>query len=229
MIKIHKYNELGKGDYGWLKTSYHFSFSSYYNPQKVHMNNLRVLNDDYIAPNKGFDTHPHNNMEIITYIVEGKLTHVDSMGNKRTLGKSGVQYMSAGTGVYHSEFNNEDEVLHLYQIWIFPEEKELTPNYGDVQYDESDFTDKLRKIVSSKNDDGDIHIYQDSTIEIGKFSKETSLEILLKEKHSFYLVVIEGTVTIEGIVASKGDAIESDVSSEILVSKDSHILLIKTK
>ena len=132
MIRKIENKNMGKGDFQWLKTNYHFSFANYYNPDNIQFGVLRVLNDDIIKPHSGFDTHPHQDMEIITYVIEGQLTHEDSHGNRRTVGRGDVQYMSAGKGIYHSEYNHGDEDLRLLQIWIKPDKPGLEPNYGDL-------------------------------------------------------------------------------------------------
>jgi redox-sensitive bicupin YhaK (pirin superfamily) len=229
MINLHKFKDLGKGNYGWLNANYHFSFANYYNPSNRHLNSLRVLNHDFISPHKGFDTHPHSDMEIITYIINGALTHVDSMGNKRTLHDGGVQYMSAGTGVHHSEYNNEDKVLELLQIWIFPNEDGLAPNYGDIQYSREDRLNRMFQIVSSKNESADININQDSSIYIGEFDRDSKFSIDLDPKEKFYLKVIRGEVVAGDIKAEEGDGVSSDESATLHIKKGAHLLLIKTK
>ena len=154
MLEIHKLDSIGKADYGWLKPRYHFSFASYYNPSKMGLGSLRVLNDDLIYPGKGFDTHPHKDMEIVTYIIDGEITHKDSMGNSRNVSRGSMQYMSAGTGVTHSEYNNGKDILRVVQIWIHPTEKNLTPNYGDIIFTKEDRHNKLLQLVSSEKNEG---------------------------------------------------------------------------
>jgi len=127
--------KMGSSDLGWLKSKFHFSFAEYYNPSNVNFGVLRVINDDLVKPGTGFDTHPHRDMEIISYIVDGELTHGDSMGNKRTLSRGHVQYMSAGTGVFHSEHNFGEETLRFLQIWIYPDKNGYEPNYGDYKFE----------------------------------------------------------------------------------------------
>lgn len=226
-MKIYKYNELGKADYNWLKTSYHFSFSNYYNPSRMHLGSLRVLNDDYIDRFSGFDTHPHNDMEIITYIVDGELTHKDSMNNKRTISSKHIQYMSAGTGITHSESNDSDKWLHLYQIWIMPRKKGLTPNYGD-----KDFTDIIKRnqftlLVSGEEKNESITINQDASIEVGLFDTGSDIKINKDIYQYTYLVLIDGELEVEGKKVNKGDAIESSESYDVKVREDSHFLLLK--
>jgi redox-sensitive bicupin YhaK (pirin superfamily) len=228
MVKVYPFESLGKANYGWLNTNYHFSFANYYNPNKVHMNHLRVINDDVIKGKTGFDTHPHHDMEIITYIIDGVLTHEDSMGNVRDLGPGGVQYMSAGTGVTHSEKNAYNEDLHLYQIWIFPNEKGLTPNYGDKNFTKEDRFNKLFKIVSGENEDGVIKINQDASISIGEFDQDMTFKIPLRQGEKMYVIAIDGKVDINGTIIKNRDGAEVDEDVTLKVFDKTHVLLIKS-
>lgn len=226
-MKITRYNELGKGNMGWLNTTYHFSFANYYNPNRVHIGPLRVINDDYIKPHTGFDTHPHKDMEIITYVIDGVLTHKDSMGNERKLPKYGVQYMSAGTGVYHSEHNKDDEELHIFQTWIFPKQKQLTPNYGDKVFKEDDFKGKFNHIVSGEDDDGDIKINQHASIKAGLFDAGEETELSLGKYESTYLILIDGEIEIKNETVQKGDSVELNEDVSIKMNKNSHIFFVQ--
>lgn len=227
MSKIYKYDQLGKGNYGWLKANYHFSFSNYYNPSKVQLGTLRVLNDDTIAPKKGFDTHPHNNMEIVTYVVSGELSHQDSMMNKKSLARHGVQYMSAGTGVLHSEFNDGNEPLHLYQMWILPNEKDVKPVYGDMNIKDLLVNNQLTEIVSGYKGNAPIKIRQSASVSIGEFDKGQTFELSLDDFKYSYLVVVEGTINIDGDTLQTGDAIESRQDYKITFEEQSHLLHIR--
>lgn len=227
-MMIHKYDELGKANYGWLSTSYHFSFANYYDQSKVHIGSLRVLNDDYIEPNQGFDTHPHSDMEIVTYIVDGELTHQDSMGNKRKLGPYGVQYMSAGTGIQHSELNEGTNVLHLYQLWILPDRNGHKPDYGDRNFSDQMIQNSFLEIVSSEKGKGVIHINQEASIKVGEFDSNQNISIRLEDFKYSYLVVIDGVVEVDNNIIGKGDAIESKESYHLTVKENTHILLIRT-
>lgn len=226
-MKVYKYNELGKANYGWLQTSYHFSFSNYFNPSRMHLGSLRVINDDYIDKRSGFDTHPHQDMEIVTYIVDGELTHMDSMKNKRTIGSRNVQYMSAGTGVYHSEFNESDEMLHLYQIWIEPNQKGLKPNYGDKDFNELIKNNQLTLIVSGEDKEDAIKVNQDVTIEVGLFDKHQDVLIDTLGYKYTYLVLINGELEVDQFVVTNGDSIENTESYNIHINKDAHFLLFR--
>jgi len=227
MMKLNKYKDFGKGNHGWLNTSYHFSFANYYNPDKTHFGSIRVLNDDYIKGFKGFDPHRHRDMEIITYIVEGKLTHKDSMGNERTLGPGGVQYMSAGTKVVHSEYNNSAEELHLYQIWILPNEKGLSPNYGDMMFEKEERKNQLLHIVSNHDKGGKIFINQEADIFVGEFDKGKEIEISLDGHDSIYLVLIEGEIEANSMVVQEQDSLESSEDLRVKVLEKSHLLVLK--
>ena len=186
------YNKLAYFNHNWLKTRHHFSFANYYDPKNIGYGKIRVINDDILISNNGFDPHPHKNMEIITYIINGELTHGDNMGNKRTLERGNVQYMSAGSGVIHSEYNNGKLPLRLIQIWIYPDSLDLKPQYGDIKYDESDRKNKLLKIVSGTNGDGLIKIYQDVDIFVTEVDSNTKLSIPLDNKLGFYIINLEG-------------------------------------
>lgn len=227
MIKLNKYKNLGKANHGWLNTSFHFSFANYYNPERMNLGSIRVLNDDYISGFNGFDPHPHRDMEIITYIVEGELTHKDSMGNERTLPSGGVQYMSAGTKVVHSEYNNSKDTLHLYQIWIFPNEKGLKPNYGDMVFDESERENKFLHIVSNQNKNGKIFINQEADIYVGEFDEGKEIDITLDGHDYIYMVLIDGELTTNNYKVEKQDSIESSENLKIKINKKSHLLVLK--
>lgn len=229
MIQINQYESLGKGNYGWLNTSYHFSFANYYNPHKTNTGTLRVLNDDYIKGYSGFDSHPHNDMEIITYVVEGKLTHQDSMGNKKSLGRHGVQYMSAGTGVVHSESNDHKETLHLYQLWIYPDKKGHTPNYGDYDFSNHLVDNQFTTIVGSYESDAPIKIHQDAKIQVGLFKAGETINIQHDPFKYSYLVLIDGQANLKDEVVNKQDAIESTEDYTLHATKDAHILWIQVQ
>jgi redox-sensitive bicupin YhaK (pirin superfamily) len=226
-MKVFRFEDLGKANYGWLDTTYHFSFANYYNPKRVSIGPLRVINNDYIAPHTGFDTHPHKDMEIITYIIDGELTHADSMGNEKTLGRHGIQYMSAGTGVFHSEHNKGDDTLHLFQTWIIPTEQNLEPNYGDKLFDEEDLKGAFKTLVSGTDDDGDIKIYQHASIKVGMFDQNDIIELPLTQYSTSYLIVIDGTIKIENQTLYKGDAIELDEDVSISVLENAHLYVVQ--
>lgn len=224
--KISKEN-MGKSNLGWLESRFHFSFAEYRNPKNMNFGVLRVLNDDIVHPSSGFDAHPHANMEIISYVVNGEITHKDSMGNSETLKRGEVQYLSAGEGMFHSEHNlSKDKDLRLLQIWILPPRNNLPRLYGSKQYKEEDRYNKLLNIVSSQEGNSATKIYQDVNIYVGELDSVQNYNI--KENRQVYFVQIEGEAKINGTVLNFGDAMEL-VDENILtiepISK-SHILFI---
>lgn len=230
MLRRIDQKNMGKGDYDWLKSNYHFSFSDYHNPDNMQFGVLRVLNDDIVAPNKGFDTHPHRDMEIITYIVDGELTHKDSMGSERALNRGHVQYMSAGTGVTHSEENMTNDPLHLVQIWILPDQKGYKPNYGDMTFDFNDRFNKWLHIVSSQNGTAPIKINQDANIFVTYLEKEKDLYFSVEKNRQAYLVILEGSATINDIHLNEKDALEV-IEENLLIhtEQNTHLLMIEMK
>jgi quercetin 2,3-dioxygenase len=223
-------NQMGKADHGWLKTNYHFSFANYYDPSNLNFGVLRVLNDDIIKSNKGFNTHPHNDMEIISYVINGELTHVDSMGNKHVIGRGDIQYMSAGTGVFHSEHNLGSELLRLIQLWIIPDQTGYNPNYGDILSDWSEREGKWYHMVSPVEGNAPIKIHQDANIFSLALKGEEEISFEVKEGRQVYLVLLEGNAMINGELLEASDAakiIEEDIQ---IKSKDfSHYLVVEMK
>jgi len=186
----------GYADHGWLKTNHTFSFANYYNPERIHFGALRVLNDDWIAAGEGFGKHPHDNMEIITIPFTGAVLHQDSMGNKGVIIPGEIQVMSAGTGIFHSEHNNsKDEALTLFQIWVFPDKKNVTPRYDQITISDLSKKDELYQILSPDPDDQGVWIHQKAWFHLGDLSKDTELDYTLKEAASgVFIQVIEGEV-----------------------------------
>ena len=229
MIKKLPKENMGKSNLGWLQSRFHFSFAEYRNPKNINFGVLRVLNDDLVEAKTGFDMHPHENMEIISYIVDGEITHKDSMGNSETLKRGEVQYLSAGDGIYHSEKNESDKILRLLQIWIIPPQKGLPWLYGSHKFKEEDRYNKLLNIVSSQDGDSAIKIYQDVNIYVSEFDKELEFEI--KEDRQIYFVQIEGSSTVNGTALDFGDAMEITDEDKIVINpiSKSHILFIEMK
>lgn len=228
MIKIYRKDKLGKADHGWLKSRFHFSFADYYDPKRIHFGNLRVINDDLIAPNTGFDMHPHNDMEIISYVINGELTHQDSMGNKRAVTRGQVQYMSAGKGVMHSEHNLGNETTRLLQIWIFPREHDLEPNYGDLRYKWEDRVNKLLHIVSPPDGPSQVKIQQDANIYVSYLEAKEEIEFEIKENHQLYFIQIEGSSYLNSLIAYEGDGVEISDEDVIIQAKgNSHFMIIE--
>ena len=204
---IHKANTRGHADHGWLKANHSFSFANYYNPDRMNFGVIRVLNDDSIAPKRGFGTHPHDNMEIITIPLEGDLKHQDNMGNGTVIKNGDIQVMSAGTGITHSEFNaNNDSHCKLLQIWLFPNKKNVTPRYDQISISTLSKKNKLYQILSpNKNDEG-VWIHQNAWFHIGKYDSKSKDEYSLNDKENgIYLFVIDGEININDQRLSKRD------------------------
>lgn len=193
-MKVRKHNERGTMAIDWLKANYTFSFAHYYDPKHMGFLNLRVINNDFIAPEGGFPTHPHRDMEIISFIIKGELAHKDSMGNVETIKPGIIQVMSAGTGVAHSEFNpSSQNETDMMQIWIEPKEKGLKPSYGDYDFTPYFKKNELVKIVSPDKKDSIAHINQD--VEIYYFEMENQV-IDIEPQYSYWLQMIEGNIKV---------------------------------
>jgi redox-sensitive bicupin YhaK (pirin superfamily) len=209
MLKKLKKENMGTSNLGWLESRFHFSFAEYQNHKNMNFGVLRVLNDDIIYPNGGFGTHPHKDMEIISYVVDGEITHKDSLGNEETLYRGEVQYMSAGSGVLHSEYNKHaSEDLRLLQIWIIPPKRDLKTLYGSYRYKEDDRKNSLLNIVSSLNGNAKVKIHQDIDIYVAELDKGKELEYKIKEGKQLYFVQIEGAANVNDIELNHGDAME---------------------
>lgn len=212
-------------EHGWLSSRFHFSFAEYFDRANMHYGVLRVMNDDSIAAHTGFDTHPHEDMEIITYVISGELTHADSMGHKETLGRGAVQYLSAGTGITHSEKNEGDKEVHLIQTWILPKAKGLEPRYGSKSFSLEERHNKWLHIVGKE---GHIPIYQDANMYVTELDSGKALNFKLEEGRQLYLKVMEGKASINGKVFNTGDAAQvADESLEIKAVESVHILLVE--
>lgn len=227
---LHKANERGHADHGWLNAYHSFSFANWYNPDKVQFGVLRVLNDDTVAAGMGFGMHPHDNMEIITIPLEGDLAHKDSMGNAETIKFGDVQVMSAGTGIRHSEFNpNADKRTKLLQIWLFPNKRNVEPRYQQITLDVNDRHNKLQQILSPNPDDEGVWIHQDAWFHLGKFEKGLTENYTIKrEGNGVYAFVISGSVTINGQALDTRDAlgIWDTEKLEIATTSDAELLLM---
>lgn len=222
---------MGKSDLGWLQSRFHFSFAEYRNPDNVNFGVLRVLNDDIISPHSGFDMHPHENMEIVTYIVDGEITHKDSMGNEETLKRGEVQYMSAGDGVVHSEYNMSDKDLRSLQIWIYPPKKGLDTLYGSYRYKEDERKNKLLNIISPQDGDSKIKLYQDVNFYVSELDVGKTIDFDIKENRQIYYIQIEGSANINGLELNYGDAMEitDEKTLNIIANEHSHFLFIEMK
>lgn len=220
-IIIHRANERGHAEHGWLNSYHSFSFANYYNPEKMRFGALRVINDDVIESSQGFDTHPHNNMEIITIPLSGSLEHKDNMGNTSVIQAGEIQVMSAGTGILHSEYNaNSDELVHLLQIWVYPNKKDVTPRYQQLSI-KTDKRNQFNQILSPDKDDDGVWIHQEAWFSLGEFDEGSSVEYLLKNPtNGVYAFVIEGNATIEGVELTSKDALGIDGIKIITVTSN---------
>ncbi len=225
MIEIQKYNQLGQADHGWLKARHHFSFADYYNPDRMGFGTLRVINDDIIQAGTGFGTHPHRNMEIITYVRKGAISHKDNQGNQGRTEAGDVQVMSAGSGIFHSEYNLENEDTSLYQIWIEPNQLGVKPRWDAHSFPQSTTKDELTLLVSGKQD-APLFIYQDADIYAGKLTAGSLINHPLK--HQAYLLVSAGEIKIDDLKASKGDGaqITGQSSVSIKATSEAEVLLL---
>lgn len=226
-MKIRRAKERGHAEHGWLNTYHTFSFADYYDPQWMGYRSLRVINDDVVAAGMGFGTHPHRDMEIITYILSGALQHKDSMGNGRVIGTGEVQYMSAGTGVQHSEFNPaKDQPVHLLQIWIQPEQKGLPPRYAEKSLKDA-AGGKLHLVTSKTGRDGSIPIRQDADLWLARLNAGDSVKHNVNAGRHAWLHVAEGEVTLNGETLSSGDAaaIDEQATLQLSAAKPSQVLL----
>jgi len=227
MIKIRKAEDRGHANHGWLDTYHTFSFADYYDPQWMGFRSLRVINDDLVMPGMGFGTHPHRDMEIITYVLSGALEHKDSMGNGRVIRTGEVQYMAAGTGVQHSEFNPaKDEAVHLLQIWIQPDRKSVPPRYGEKSF--KDAATGTWHLVSSKTGrNGSIAIHQDADLWLAKLEGGQSVSHSLAGDRHAWVHVAEGEVKMNGKTLAGGDAVAVSGQSNLKLGavKPSQVLL----
>jgi redox-sensitive bicupin YhaK (pirin superfamily) len=228
MIRIHKSDARGHANHGWLDSRFSFSFAEYFDPEHIQFRTLRVMNDDHIAGGGGFPTHPHRDMEIVTYVLEGALAHKDSMGNGSVIRPGDVQYMSAGTGVAHSEFNaSEKDTVHMYQIWMFPDKKNYEPRYGQKNFPESEKRGKLRLVVSPDGREGSVEIRQNNELYATVLGKGESVKHELKPDRHAYVQVARGSVTLNGEKLETGDgaAISEEKSVQLTGIKDAEVLL----
>ena len=232
MIDIRKSDERGHANHGWLDSRFTFSFADYFDSEHVQFRTLRVINDDHIAGGGGFPMHPHRDMEIVTYVLEGALEHRDSMGNGSVIRPGDVQYMSAGTGVTHSELNaSKNEPVHLYQIWMFPEKKGLKPVYDQKNFSEAEKQGKLRIVVSPDGREGSVKIRQDNELYAAVLAPGESVRHELQPGRHAYIQVARGSVKLNGKQLAEGDgaAMSEDKAVELTGIKDAEVLLFDLK
>ncbi|HYK40461.1 MAG TPA: pirin family protein [Candidatus Eremiobacteraceae bacterium] len=228
MIAVRKSKDRGHADHGWLDTRFTFSFAEYFDAKHVQFRTLRVMNDDRVAGGGGFPTHPHRDMEIVTYVLEGALAHKDSMGNGSTIKPGDVQYMSAGTGVAHSEFNaSQSEPVHLYQIWMFPDKSGYKPAYDQKYFSPEDKRGKLRLLVSPDGRDGSVKIRQNNDLYAAILGSGEKVKHELKPERYAYVQVARGSVTLNGKKLETGDGAEisEEKSLEIVGADEAEVLL----
>ena len=226
---LHKANTRGRANHGWLNTSHTFSFAHFHDPERMHFGVLRVLNDDFVDGGRGFGTHPHDNMEIISIPLSGDLEHKDSMGNTTVIKQNDVQIMSAGTGIQHSEYNkNKDQKVNFLQIWVFPKVRNITPRYGQIAFKPEDRINKLQQIVSPVKDDEGVLINQDAWFHLGNLKSGFSTDYKIKQKgNGVYAFVIAGDVSINDQRLNKRDgfgiwdvdtlSVSADTDAELLL------------
>ena len=226
MITLQKYDHLGTADFGWLHAHYHFSFANYHHPHWTSHGALMVINDDIIAPQSGFDTHPHRDMEIITYVREGTLTHRDSEGNSGTIEAGCMQVMSAGSGIYHSEYNQASTPANIYQIWIQPKSAGITPQWKTHRLSEAPVKEQLNLVVSNGGE-APLCIHQDAKIYTGKLEAGTTIRQPIKDLA--YVLTSKGSISLNDVTAEKGDgvAIRNEQLLHIEALENSEVLLIE--
>jgi redox-sensitive bicupin YhaK (pirin superfamily) len=228
MIRIRKSSDRGYADHGWLKSYHTFSFADYYDPEHMGLGNLRVINEDRIAPGTGFATHGHRDMEIVSYVLDGALAHKDSIGNEGVIRAGDVQRMSAGAGVRHSEFNHAaDRITHFLQVWIVPSRSGITPEYEQKHFDAVDKRGALRLIVSPDGRDGSLTIHADARIRAGLFDGDDAADLRLDALRLGYVHVARGSIEVNGHRLGAGDAAALDGESQLHLrgGRDAEVLV----
>ena len=219
MQELRRSGERGYADHGWLKSYHSFSFAEYVDPQHVQFGPLRVINEDRVAAGQGFGTHGHRDMEIVSYVLAGELSHKDSMGNGSTIRPGDVQRMSAGTGVQHSEFNGSaTELVHFLQIWLHPDKQDLQPSYEEKHIAAAEKRGRLRLIASSNAADGSVRIHLDARIFAGLFDAGESATLSVSNNRRVYVHVARGSMTVNGAALDTGDALKLTESNTISIS-----------
>ena len=229
---LHKANTRGHANHGWLESYHSFSFAGYQNPERMNFGVLRVLNDDIVSQGMGFGKHPHDNMEIISIPLEGDLEHQDSMGNTTVIKQGDIQVMSAGTGIFHSEYNkNKDQPVKFLQIWVYPNQKNVTPRYDQITLSLKDRHNKLQQILSPNQQDEGVWIYQDAWFHMGTFDKDFETSYTTKKKgNGVYAFVLKGTFNIGGIAVNERDGLGISIENSFTItaaSAGAEILLME--
>ncbi|MBV9552165.1 MAG: pirin family protein [Alphaproteobacteria bacterium] len=230
MIELRPFASLGGGDFGWLQTRHHFSFADYRDPQRVHWGRLRVWNDDAIAPGTGFDPHPHQDMEIVTYVREGAVTHRDSLGNTGRTEAGDVQVMSAGTGIRHAEYNREPGLTRLFQIWIVPEAPGGAPSWGTKAFPKGDRAGRFVILASGLGDAEALPIRAAARVLGAALKAGQSGHYRLAAGRHAYLVPASGRVEVNGVAAAQGDgvAIVDEMHLDVTATEDAELVLVDT-
>jgi quercetin 2,3-dioxygenase len=217
MMNVRKAHDRGHANHGWLNSHHTFSFADYHDPQHMGFRNLRVINEDRVQPGQGFGTHPHRDMEILSYVIDGALAHRDSMGTGSVIRPDDVQRMSAGTGVSHSEFNaSRDELVHFLQIWLLPQQRGIKPGYQQQTFPRSDKRGRLRLVASPDGRDGSVTIHSDVALYAGLFAEGERAELSLAPGRHSWVQVVRGRVRVNGQELSAGDG--AALSSEPTVT-----------
>ena len=221
---LHRSDTRGHANHGWLDSHHTFSFANYYNPERTNFGVLRVLNDDAVSPGMGFGKHPHDNMEIISIPLSGDLEHKDSMGNSTVIKEGDVQVMSAGTGIFHSEYNkNNDREVRFLQIWLFPNKKNVHPRYDQISIKDLEQRNKFYQVLSPDPSDDGVWVYQDAWFLLGNFEKGASDTYdLKKEGNGVYAFVLEGEVTINDEKLGKRDGLGIWDTTQLTLTADSN-------
>ena len=220
MIQLRNSHDRGHADHGWLKSHHSFSFADYHDPDHMGFGNLRVINEDRIAPGTGFGTHAHRDMEIVSYVLDGALAHKDSMSNSAAIVPGEVQRMSAGTGVRHSEFNHAaDKTTHFLQIWLLPSEQGIAPGYEQKAFSVADKRGRLKLVASPNGRDGSVTIHADASMYAGLFDGAECAELALDAKRLAYAHVVRGTVNINGQALAAGDAAKFSGESRLVIDQ----------
>ena len=218
-LTIRKSQERGHADHGWLQSQHTFSFADYYDPQFMGFRSLRVINEDHIAAGKGFGTHPHKNMEIFTYVLKGELQHQDSMGNGRVLLPGQIQLMSAGRGVTHSEYNpSEENSVHLLQMWILPNQHNLTPSYTEWHPQPNHAAEKKVLVISADGRDHSATIHQDANIYTVTLKAGESISHLVSNQRGAWLQIMRGSASVNGTTLEQGDAVSTEDQGVLTIS-----------
>ena len=228
MLTVRKSNDRGHADHGWLKSFHSFSFAGYYDPQHMGFGNLRVINEDWIAAGKGFGTHGHRDMEIVTYVLNGSLAHKDSMGNVKAIPPGDVQRMSAGTGVQHSEFNHApNDTTHLLQIWIEPNVTGIKPSYEQKTFVDAEKQGNLRLVASNDGAQGSVTIHADARLYAGLFDGDQTAELTLDPRRKSYVHLVHGELEVNGQTLTTGDAALLDGENQVSLThgKNAEVLV----